>query len=971
MMRGSRRAPASCPDRPDRPDRQAGSSHTAAVLIAIAFLIVPDGSLHAQTTGSIVGVVRDDAGVPLAEASIRLSGFELTAISDSTGRFVIASIPAGERSLRVERIGFRPLDLTGIVVSLGRPTSIEIALEPLPVAVPGVEVEALRVRLVEPDVSATREVLMGREIRALPVDRSADAIELAPGVSGGHFRGGRVGQEVHVVDGLEVKNQLEASAHGPGLELPPGALEEVEIVTGGIGAMYGSALSGVVSWVTRRGSTERWEGRTALLTDQWAPESLFRGFSGLSVSAGGPLRFLAPRATFYVDLLGQGLADSDPRARGLGCIEQADATPDVAALIASVEARTPALSCPYSGPTLPHQQGDKRIAFARLDVPAGATAALTFSFLDNRLQRLLYTPSFKYSNGAQLGQRSGGSMVSAGVDIGGRTGDRARHISLRVGHVRLDRYLGVIDPASLAGRGTVAGFGLSGYEFLGEDAVHAPIERQLAEAAAVPGYGAPGGIDSPFGPAGADLFFTSGTPDVANWTRSHALSADLVAEFIDVGGGLLRAGASGRYYQVESYERTLAHLAGSLPAYARFHPASVAAFVEGRLAGDEELTLNLGLRFEAFRSGVRFQQDRSDFQSPIIDPDWQMALMPRLGIALPLPGTDRRTAVRLSYGHVAQAPDFRFFLDTAIGDSIRRAVRRQGNPAIAFERGRTFEAALSHLAGPHVGLTLTGFRKELQDLASGNVQIGPGGLPQYSVNDFGTVTGVELSVRGRWDRLSTRIGWVVQKATGASSGSDVDTTVTVGSDVTERPLAFDQRHAIDVAILYGEAAGDRASRWSAALTARAASGYPLDRGAAAGDTVLSTDAYLPWTHTVDLRLAWSPGRLPGCGGCSWRLVADARNLLGRENVIALQAESGRLAPSAGTISAVASALPQPIGPIPAESPLYRATVDANRDGLISLEEFDAARLAAVLDRFDPSLMLGSARSVRLGFEVSF
>jgi hypothetical protein len=643
----------------------------------------------------------------------------------------------------------------------------------------------------------------------------------------------------------------------------------------------------------------------------------------------------------------------------------------VAALLERVAVETPGLKCPYSGSTLPHQQGDKRIAFARLDVPLNPTTALTLSFLNNRLQRLLYTPAFKYSSGPQLGQRSGGSMISAGFDLGGRAAGSARHISLRLGHVRLDRYLGAVDPSTLASRSTMAGFGVSGFEFLGEDAVREPIERQLAEAEAVPGHSAPGGLDSPFGPAGSDLFFTSGAPDVANWTRSDALSADLVAEFIKSSGALIRVGASGRYYQIESYERTFAYLAGSLPAFARFHPASVAAFVEGRLAGDDELTLNLGLRFEAFRSGVRFQQDRTDFQSPVLDPSWQIALMPRLGIALPLPGTGGRSALRLSYSHVAQAPDFRFFLDTAIGDSIRRAVRRQGNPAIAFERGRTFEAAVSHLAGDHVGVTVTGFRKELRDLASGNVQIGSSGLPQYSVNDFGTVNGLEIAVRGQWETVSTRIGWALQKATGASSGSDVDTTVTVGSDVTERPLAFDQRHAIDVALLFGEAAGARASPWSVAVTGRASSGYPLNRVAAAGDTTLAADAYLPWTATVDLRLTWSPGRLPGCEPCSWRLVADARNLLGRDNVIAVQPGSGRLAPSAETITAVASGLPRPAGPIPSESPLYRAAIDGDRDGSISAAEFDAARLAAVIDRFDPSLMLGAARSVRLGIEVTF
>jgi hypothetical protein len=870
----------------------------------------------------------------------------------------------------VERIGFRPVDMEGIVVSLGRPTTVNVHLAAAPIAVAGVEVEAQRIRLVEPDVSATRQILIGRELRSLPIDRTAEAVELTPGVSGGHFRGGRIGQEVHVVDGLEVKNQLEASAHGPGLELPPGALEEIEVVTGGIPAAYGSALSGVISYVTRRGDREQWRGRASVTTDQWAPESLFSGFTALSLAAGGPVRLLGPGATLYVDVLGQGMADADPRGRGLGCLDESDAAPDVAALITQVRSATPDLYCPYTGESLPHQSGDKRIGFARLDVPLGG-AAFTFTALTNRLQRLLYTPELKYSREAQLGQRASGGMLGAGLDFGQQGDGRARHASVRVGWVRLDRYLGAVDPSSLDGRVEISGFGMSAFEFLGEQFVRRPIEEQLADPGAVPGYGAPSGLDSPFGPAGAGLFFTSGTPSVANWTRSDALSVDVVGELIGASGGLVRGGASARHYQVESYERTFAHLAGSLPSYARFHPASVAAFVEGRLAGADELTLNAGLRFEAFRSGVEFRRDRDDFLSPTIDPSWQLALMPRLGIALPVPGTDGRSALRFSYGHVAQAPDFRFFLDTAIGDSTRRAVSRQGNPAISFERGRTFELAGSQVLGENVGATVTVFRKELQDLASGNVQVGSSGLPQYSVNDYGTVQGVELSLRGGWDDVSVRLGYTLQKATGASSGSDSDTTVIVGSDVEERPLAFDQRHAIDVVLLGGEAAGNAGSRWSFALTGGARSGYPLTRRAAAGDTLLAFDGYLPWTVTTDLRVAWRPGALPLCGSCEWRVVADARNLLGRENVLALRPASGRLAPSADELAAVEMSVPRPGGPIPSESSLYRMSIDADRDGTITLAEFDAASRAAALDRFDPSLMIGPPRSIRLGIEVTF
>ncbi len=670
-------------------------------------------------------------------------------------------------------------------------------------------------------------------------------VELTPGVSGGHFRGGRVGQEVYVVDGLEVKNQLEASAHGLGLEPPPDALEEVEVITGGMSASYGSALSGVVSYVTRRGSSERWDGRASLLTDQWAPDNVFRGFTGLSLSGGGPLRFLGP-ATLYLNALAQGMGDADPRARGLTCLEPQDADSAVGALIQRIIRDAPSLHCPWSGNTLPHQQGDKLIGFARFDAPL-LGGNFTFSALHNRQQRELYTPEFRYSNGSQLGQRSTGTLLSAGLDVVHNTEGRARHLSAKLALMRLDRYLGALD-ASSEQRSTIAGFGASNFRFLGESFVRSPIEDQLASGSAVPGYASPGGTTSPFGAAGEGLFFSNGTPDVANWTHSDALSGDLTAELISARGGMLRTGASFRLYSIETYERTQAWLAGSSPSYARFYPATLAGFVDARLAGDDELNLTAGVRVEAFRSGVQFRRDRNDFLAPALEAGWQVAAMPRIGVALPLPGTQGRSALRFNYGWVAQPPDFRYFLDTTIGDSLRTAIQRQGNPELSFERGRSYEVGVSQLLGEHVGASLTAFRKELRDLASGGLQLGSSGNPQYSTNDFGTVKGLELSVRAQWTLVSARAGWSLQKATGVASGIDSDTLISGQRSVVELPLAFDQRHAIDVAILLGQAAGHARSRWSAALTSTTQSGYPLDRLAAAGDTVVpGKGAYLPWT----------------------------------------------------------------------------------------------------------------------------
>ncbi|MEX2610144.1 MAG: TonB-dependent receptor [Gemmatimonadota bacterium] len=936
--------------------------------VLLFFLLTAPAMAAAQSTGALVGRVTErDTGLPVAGADVRIVDLPLRMVTNAEGRFLFVAVPAGERSVRVELIGFRPVILERVPVRAGRTAEVAVALERVPVDIGNVVVTAERIRLIEPDVSTTHEVVSGRELRALPMDRIADAIELAPGVSDGHFRGGRSGQEVYVVDGIELKNQFEAATQGFGLELSPSSLHEVEVVTGGFGAAHGSALSGVVSLVTRRGSTEAWEGRASLLSDSWAPAAASSGFTGASLSAGGPLAFLGEGTTLFTDLLLQGMADAEPRARGLTCLEPGDASDEVAALIRSVDAR---LRCPWTSADLPHQRGDKLIAFGRLDRPLAERAGLTVSLLRNRNQRELYTPEFKYNATGQLGQRFTGTLGTLQLDVTRPGTERALHLAARLGLMRLERHLGALDPWTFTERTRVAGFGVQPFRFHGEAFVHRPIEEQLAAATAVPGYDAPAtGPGTPFGGAAEGLFFTTGTPHIANWTRTEMAGLDLLAEVLDQGGSALRAGGAGKFYRVESYERVQAHLGGSSPSYARFFPATVSGFLEGSLLTEDHFTILLGLRAEAFRSGLGFAEDRTDFLSPVIDTEWQINLMPRVGVALPVPGTEERATLRFNFGRVAQPPDFRYFLDTSIGDSLRTDVRRQGNPALSFERGNAYEVGAGYLLSPNMSLGITVFNKTLENLVSGSFALAGSPEATFVTGDYGTVRGAEFSLRARWPGLTARAGYALQKATGVGSGTETDSLIDPDDRVTY-PLAFDRRHAVDLALFAGAAAGGD-QPWAAALTGSVQSGYPLDRLAAAREEVAVGDSYLPWTAVFDLRASRELGSLPGCGGCAWRVSADVRNLLGADNIQALRRDSGHLAPSAATIRALETSVPLSGEPIPRESPLYSSRVDLDGDGMVSLEELRQGRLAAVLDRLDPSIFFGEERQLRLGVEVSF
>ncbi|HUF13745.1 MAG TPA: TonB-dependent receptor [Longimicrobiales bacterium] len=941
--------------------------------LAIAALLLAAAAVPAaaQGTGRVLGTVTDSAtGQPLMGVTISLAGREQPrTITNDAGRFILTAVPLGLQDIEVEMVGYRTTTIGEVRVGSSRPVEVTISLVSTPIEVEGVLVEAERVRLIEPEVVASHEIVIGRELRELPVDRIEEAIELTPGVSDGHFRGGRVGQETYVVDGLALKNQLEGSTQGAALELAPSSLEEIEVMTGGFGAEHGSALSGVVSVVTRRGGSERWESSATVRSDAWAPESLFQGFTGLSMNAGGPVSLLGRGSTLFVDVLAQGMGDADPRARGLACVEPEDGDAALTAGIESLRASAERLYCPYSDASLPHQQGDKLIGFLRFDRPVTPALNLTGSLLYNRTQQELYTPELKYADEYRLGQRSQGALGQLAFDWSRHVMGRAVHLTARGAAMRLDRHLGVIDPEWREGHTSIAGVSLTPFEFLGEDFVHTPINEQLASALPVPGYVTPGGVlGSPFGPAAEGLFVTEGGSGIANWSRTEFVGGDLVGEMLHADGAMVRAGANTRFYRVQTYERVQGWLPGSSLNYALFFPATVSGFGEYRMIVAEEFQVQFGMRLEMFRSGIGVSRDPDNYLAPVADTEWKWSLMPRIGFAGAIPGSDGRASFKLSYGRVAQPPDFRFFLDTTIGDSLRTDIRRQGNPNLGFEEGRSYEVGGSYLVTPSIGVTVTAFRKELLRLVSGGIRFEGAEEGTFSTGDHGEVMGIEVSTRARWQSLALRLGYALQKAEGVTSGVfGGDTAVDNDQSITF-PLAFDRRHAFDASAFYGQAAGDKESPWSAGITSTVHSGYPFDLRAAAGESAAHA-TYLPWTAVLDLRASRDIGSF-ACTSCRWRVTFDARNLLGRENVIALRRDNASLAPSAAALDSIADAVVITEG-IPRESPRYSAHADLDGDGVISAAEFRTARWAAALDRSDPSLFFGEPRQVRIGLEVNF
>jgi hypothetical protein len=412
---------------------------------------------------------------------------------------------------------------------------------------------------------------------------------------------------------------------------------------------------------------------------------------------------------------------------------------------------------------------------------------------------------------------------------------------------------------------------------------------------------------------------------------------------LEVGGDL-------KLYGIEAYQHAHAGLTGAAPSAVRFYPRMVAGWIQASLYALGAATIDLGVRVEGFQPRLAAPADRADLTAPVDATGWQVLAHPRVGFAMPLTilGLER-AAVRWNFGRFSQPPDFQFFFDQSLDDSLNTAVRRQGNPFLAFERATAYEAGFDYLVSDEVAVRASGFLKDLSGLTTSGIAVGSVGTT-FTNLDFGRVQGVELRLDARLDEERwVELGYALQEAVGVVSTA-YDSFA--GAQRIEVPLQFDRRHAVNLNAYWPLPFGLRL-----AAGGTAGSGYPVP-GAA--------DERLPWTVALAARLT----RTFRVGGLTVRALAETRNLLHQANLVTARAGGGVM-PDVAAIDARAAAETAGAMTLPRESPWYLPGFDADGDGLLSQTEQTSARRAALLDAAEPTLLYGEAFQLRLGVEIGF
>jgi len=231
--------------------------------------------------------------VPFASVVLFLNGNQVTgATTDFDGEYTIKPIAPGTYDALVTFVGYQPQRVTGVVITANKIQFVNAALTP-GVLIGEAEVVEYTVPLIDKDGGASGGTVSREDIDKMP-GRTATAIAQTvagvgtSGTDGGvSIRGARPSSTWVYIDGIKVRG---SSA------LPKSAIEEIQVVTGGIPANIGDATGGIFN-ISLRNSSSKWFGggeviTSGLPTDESAIGFDRFGYNLVEGSISGPLVFV-------------------------------------------------------------------------------------------------------------------------------------------------------------------------------------------------------------------------------------------------------------------------------------------------------------------------------------------------------------------------------------------------------------------------------------------------------------------------------------------------------------------------------------------------------------------------------------------------------------------------------------------------------------------------------------------------------
>ncbi|MCA9737233.1 MAG: SusC/RagA family TonB-linked outer membrane protein [Gemmatimonadota bacterium] len=250
--------------------------------VALVLALAPTTVQAQQSTGVIAGTVTDAGSQrPLESAQVFIEGTGIGALTNSSGRYILLNVPAGQHTIRVQLVGFKEGSAT-VTVTAGQSSVADVAVEQTAIELTEIVVTGAGVATEKRKLGNTIATVDVSQLQDAPI---ADVSQLLqgrePGVVGGigsgttgegstiRIRGSaslsQSNEPLVYIDGIRVDNSggfagNEIGAGGQGRtsrldDIDPSTIERIEILKGAAAAtLYGTeASNGVIQIFTKRG----------------------------------------------------------------------------------------------------------------------------------------------------------------------------------------------------------------------------------------------------------------------------------------------------------------------------------------------------------------------------------------------------------------------------------------------------------------------------------------------------------------------------------------------------------------------------------------------------------------------------------------------------------------------------------------------------------------------------------------------
>ena len=781
-----------------------------ATLLSIALVLFVALSATAGTTGKIAGRITDGSGEPLIGATVMVVGTSYGAMTDANGEYFIINLQPGEYDVQARMVGMQDQTKTGVSVIVDQTSPLNFSLSQGTVGETFIQVSGSRDAILF-NTSESVSVVGRDEIRTLPVAGIADVINRQAGATnrgGLHMRGGRSGEVVYLVDGVA---QIDPTNNVFNSDIPMSAVAETSIISGGFGAEYGNAQSGVVNIVTREGSGSYhgeisangndWEALGLASDWHWGgvdpaqPDSEWRWsnvgpFSEARInteaSIGGPepiTSYLLPAMGINVPgemrlfVVGEYLQIGGGRdgRYGYGFNDWQTSYTGNVKLTYKPNPRT---KINLTGYYMDRESGFGLWDWNRFETPYIDTDPESEDYGDTLYwgRNILYGLPTRFWNN-----------YSVGVSVTQTLSDATfMEIKLNQYQAAFD-YRIMNDPEATAPNLQT--------EWLGEDWSWDDWQN----------YTPSRNLDT-------DGFYRQGASRYAwNETRSttSTFRTDVTSQVNQE--HQLKAGIEGKYYDIFDYGIDTAS-GGNIYAN-RYHafPNSGAAYIQDKMEY-RGMIVNAGLRFDYF--DPNFDDYPADPTNPVTpgtqpgDPDHiinpvsvpvKYHLSPRVGFSHPI---TERDVLHFTYGHYFQTPAFDRMYRGADFD-LSGAFPQVGNPDLSPEETISYEVGVKHQFDDITMLDVTGYYKDITGLVDMQKNFFSA-VDAYDIfinGDYGNIRGAEFTLQRRPSNFwAGSVNYTYAVAMGKSSGATQNYTYLWAGWIIpkkESYLDWDQRHSVN------------------------------------------------------------------------------------------------------------------------------------------------------------------------------